>query len=309
MRYRLKKKLVPLEPGEAAIPGEVLVEIMSREEYRKLHHTRYQDHLLIKNLESARYSRADLLKDCIIGTFVVPDKRDLLGSPVIFGYYMDREKLVFVDDSGEVKKILHELQREQILEKTSISHLFFELLEFLVKDEAEFLQSYEESLTEMEDRIMSGEHSRMDVPASILKVRKELARISSYYGQLLNVSQTLTENYNGLLKEEECAFFHLYSGRVERLAEQVRELREYALQLREMHQSRMEARRNHSLSFLTMATAIFSPLTLIAGWYGMNFKNMPELNWAYGYLVCVFVSLFLIAAEIWYFKRSGWFRK
>ncbi len=309
MRYRLKKKLVPMEPGEAAIPGENLVEVMSREEYRKLHHTRYHDNLLIKNLENARYSRADLLKDCIIGTLVIPDKKDLLGGLLIFGYYMDQEKLVFIDDSGEVKNILHEIQREQIMEKTSISHLFFEILEFMVKDEAEFLQSYEENLTEMEDRIMSGQHSRIDFPASILKVRKELARISSYYGQLLNVSQTLTENYNRLLRDEECAFFHLFSGRMERLVEHGRELREYALQLREMYQSRMEARRNHSLSFLTMATAVFSPLTLIAGWYGMNFKNMPELNWTYGYMVCVFVSLLLIAGEIWYFKRSGWFRK
>lgn len=309
VRYKLKKKLIPIEKDEAVAEGEALVEIMSKEEYWKAHHTRYQDHLLIKNLERARYCRADLLKDCIIGTFVIPDEKDLLGKPVVFGYYMDRDRFIFVDDTGEVKKMLHEIEREQIFEKTYVSHLFFEFLDFQVRDEIGFLQKYEERLTEMEDRIMSGRRERADVPAIILRARKEMAKVSSYYGQLLNISQTLTENYNGLLREEDCALFHLFSGRMARLVEHGKELREYALQIREMYQVRIDMKQNRALSFLTMMTAIFAPLTLIAGWYGMNFKNMPELNWDYGYLVCALVSVLLIVAEIWYFNRNGWFKK
>ncbi|MEY8354152.1 CorA family divalent cation transporter [Lachnospiraceae bacterium 54-53] len=309
MRYKLVKRLVPVGPDETVAEGEALVEIMSKEKFWKTYHTRYQDHLLTKNMERARYCRADLLKDCIIGTFVIPVKKDLLGKPVVFGYYMNQEQLIFVDDSGEVAKMLHEIEKEQILEKTCVSHLFFEFLEYQVRDEVDFLQKYEEKLTEMEDRIMSGRRDRTDVPAVILKARKELAKISSYYGQLLNISQTLTENYNGMLTEEERTLFHLFSGRMARLVEHGRELREYALQIREMYQARMDMKQNHALSFLTIVTAIFMPLTLIAGWYGMNFKNMPELDWKYGYLACAMVSLALIIGEIWYFNRNGWFKK
>ena len=309
MRYRIKKRLVPVGADEVVPEGEALVEIMSKEEYWKAYHTEYQDHLLMKNLERAQYCRADLLKDCVIGTLVIPVKKELLGRPVVFGYYMDQSRLIFLDDSGEVGKILKEMERNQIFEKTCVSHILFEFLEYQVKDEIEFLQKYEEKLAAMEDRIMSGKRERSDVPGAILRARKELAKISSYYGQLLNVSQTLTENYNGLLKDEECVLFHLLSGRMARLTEHGKELREYALQIREMYQVHIDMKQNHVLSFLTMVTVIFMPLTLIAGWYGMNFKNMPELNWNYGYQVCVAASVIIILIEIWYFNKNGWLKR
>ena len=309
MRYRIKKRLVPVGADEVVPEGEALVEIMSKEEYWKAYHTKYQDHLLMKNLERAQYCRADLLKDCVIGTLVIPVKKELLGRPMVFGYYMDQSRLIFLDDSGEVGKILKEMERNQIFDKTCVSHILFEFLEYQVKDEIEFLQKYEEKLAAMEDRIMSGKRERSDVPGAILRARKELAKISSYYGQLLNVSQTLTENYNGLLKDEECVLFHLLSGRMARLTEHGKELREYALQIREMYQVHIDMKQNHVLSFLTMVTVIFMPLTLIAGWYGMNFKNMPELNWNYGYQVCVAASVIIILIEIWYFNKNGWLKR
>ncbi len=309
MRYRIKKRLVPVGADEVVPEGEALVEIMSKEEYWKAYHTKYQDHLLMKNLERAQYCRADLLKDCVIGTLVIPVKKELLGRPMVFGYYMDQSRLIFLDDSGEVGKILKEMERNQIFDKTCVSHILFEFLEYQVKDEIEFLQKYEEKLAAMEDRIMSGKRERSDVPGAILRARKELAKISSYYGQLLNVSQTLTENYNGLLKDEECVLFHLFSGRMARLTEHGKELREYALQIREMYQVHIDMKQNHVLSFLTMVTVIFMPLTLIAGWYGMNFKNMPELNWNYGYQVCVAASVIIILIEIWYFNKNVWLKR
>lgn len=309
MRYRIKKRLVPVGADEVVPEGEALVEIMSKDEYWKTYHTEYQDHLLMKNLERAQYCRADLLKDCVIGTLVIPVKKELLGRPVVFGYYMDQSRLIFLDDSGEVGKILKEMERNQIFEKTCVSHILFEFLEYQVKDEIEFLQKYEEKLAAMEDRIMSGKRERSDVPGAILRARKELAKISSYYGQLLNVSQTLTENYNGLLKDDECVLFHLLSGRMARLTEHGKELREYALQIREIYQVHIDMKQNHVLSFLTMVTVIFMPLTLIAGWYGMNFKNMPELNWNYGYQVCLAASVIIILIEIWYFNKNGWLKR
>ena len=55
-----------------------------------------------------------------------------------------------------------------------------------------------------------------------------------------------------------------------------------------------------SLSFLTL----FLPLTLIAGWYGMNFPNMPELHWRYGYAAVIGLSVLTVTLEILYFKKK-----
>ncbi|MDF2887602.1 MAG: corA 2 [Lacrimispora sp.] len=309
MRYKLDKRLIPVKAGESVSEDEVLIEILSREEYLNGHHTRYEDHLLIRNLDRGQYCRTDLLKDCVVGTLVIPVKKNPLKRPLTFGYYMNENRLILIDDTGEAERMLKEIDKTQIFNKTYPAHLLFEILEYQVRDEIEYLQKYEEHLTEMEDRIMGGKREKEDVLGIILRSRKELAKVTSYYGQLMNLSQTLTENYNGLLMDEERALFHLFAGRMARLTDYSKELREYAQQIREMYQVRMEMKQNHALSFLTMVTAVFAPLSLIAGWYGMNFKNMPELNWTYGYPFCIFLSIIFIVVEIWYFTRKGWLKK
>ena len=60
------------------------------------------------------------------------------------------------------------------------------------------------------------------------------------------------------------------------------------------------------MTLLTVVTTIFMPLTLIAGWYGMNFVNMPELHWPYGYPVIIVVSLMIVAGALLYFKKKKW---
>ena len=57
---------------------------------------------------------------------------------------------------------------------------------------------------------------------------------------------------------------------------------------------------------LTVVTTIFMPLTLIAGWYGMNFKYMPELDSVLGYPVVIIASILIAVAGIIFFKLKKW---
>lgn len=79
------------------------------------------------------------------------------------------------------------------------------------------------------------------------------------------------------------------------------------MQLREMHQTQVDIRQNEIMKFLTIVTTIFMPLTLIAGWYGMNFVHMPELSLQYGYVVICGICLLIVLIEIWFFKKKKWF--
>ena len=66
-------------------------------------------------------------------------------------------------------------------------------------------------------------------------------------------------------------------------------------------------RMNQVMKTLTVVAAIFIPLTFIAGIYGMNFENMPELSWKWGYFGVWGIILALTIGMVIYFKRNKWF--
>jgi len=80
--------------------------------------------------------------------------------------------------------------------------------------------------------------------------------------------------------------------------------------LAELHQQHLlllQHRTNNRLKILTILSAVFMPLTLIVGIYGMNFRYMPELGWPYGYPLVLAVMLALAAGLLGYLYRKGWF--
>ncbi|MDE7063374.1 MAG: cobalt transporter, partial [Lachnospiraceae bacterium] len=81
-------------------------------------------------------------------------------------------------------------------------------------------------------------------------------------------------------------------------------LREYAMQVQDVYQSEISIRQNAIMKVLTVVTTIFLPLTLIAGWYGMNFKYMPELAWEYGYPAAIGLSVIVVLVCLWIFRKK-----
>ena len=80
--------------------------------------------------------------------------------------------------------------------------------------------------------------------------------------------------------------------------------------LAELHQQHLlllQDRTNNRLKVLTILSAVFMPLTLIAGIYGMNFRYMPELAWPYGYPLVLAVMLALAVGLLGFLYRKGWF--
>jgi magnesium transporter len=98
----------------------------------------------------------------------------------------------------------------------------------------------------------------------------------------------------------------MFTERVVRLRDIVTGQREYVMQLRDLMQSQLDVRQNRIMTVLTVVTSIFLPLTLIAGWYGMNFRYMPELEWRYSYPVVIVVSILIVVVCLVWFKRKKW---
>lgn len=91
--------------------------------------------------------------------------------------------------------------------------------------------------------------------------------------------------------------------------EEAQTLREYGLQVRELFQAEIDIRQNRIMKILTIVTTIFLPLSLVAGWYGMNFVGMPALTWKYGYPVAIIVSVLIVLICLWIMKKKKFWQE
>ena len=99
-------------------------------------------------------------------------------------------------------------------------------------------------------------------------------------------------------------YIAMFVGRVTRLSASVQLLRDSLTQLREAYQAALDYSLNRVIRTLTVLATIYMPPTLIAGWYGMNFRHMPELDWRFGYPLVIGLSVVFVLASFWYFKRK-----
>ena len=120
----------------------------------------------------------------------------------------------------------------------------------------------------------------------------------------MDISSALEENENGIYTEGQLSFFHVLTVRAERLISGVRALNESLTQLREMLDAQLNYALNNIMKVFTVITTVFLPLTLIVGWYGMNFRHMPELEWEYAYPLLAGFCVVLVAGVLYYFKKK-----
>ena len=159
-------------------------------------------------------------------------------------------------------------------------------------------------MNRMEESILRGKVE--SYPPELNDIRGDLLDLRMHYEQLIDLGQELEENENDFFQEENLRYFRLFTQRVMRLQDRVTSLREYVAQLRDLIQARLDVKQNKIMTVLTVITSIFLPLTLIAGWYGMNFKYMPELNQVYAYPMVLLVSILIAVLLLYYFKRKKW---
>lgn len=138
----------------------------------------------------------------------------------------------------------------------------------------------------------------------IIQHRKRIIFLKRYIEPLDEILEDLSENDIGLLPKEQLGLFKKLSAKASKNMRNLNNLRDYVTQVREAWQAQVDIGLNDIMRVFTVITAIFLPLTLIAGWYGMNFKNMPELSWKLGYPFAFFLSLVVVIFSLWYFKKN-----
>jgi len=101
--------------------------------------------------------------------------------------------------------------------------------------------------------------------------------------------------------------FQEMAQNVEQIFDSCEILRHQCDAVTEAHMASTGNRMNQIMKTLTIVSTIFAPLTFIAGIYGMNFDNMPELHWRYGYIASLVLMGAIASMQAIYLWRRGWF--
>ena len=183
--------------------------------------------------------------------------------------------------------------------------LLYRFFAGLFKGDMAYLEKLEARINEGELIILEG-NARENAPRRISDWRRELLRLKRYYEQLDAIFDEMCDNDNGLIQADILTRMEVLGRRTDRYLQKVCALQELVAQLREAYQSQLAIQQNDLMRVFTIVTVLFLPLTLITGWFGMNFVNMPELQSEWGYPVIIAASILLVAGLLWFFKHKKW---
>lgn len=253
------------------------------------------------SLADVGFCRIETQQECLSGSLCIPKLLDVLGSSYKILFFINWSHIVIIDDDDFARRMIMRIRQRKNRQGETREHFIYNFITEFISRDLEKLGQYERLIMDMEEDVMSGKIEGFQ--SKIMPIRKELLTLREYYDELMDMGKELEENENGFFAKKQLKYFGTVTDRAERLMRKTAHLLEYANQVKDAYQSQVDTEQNKNMEFLTVVSTIFFPLTLITGWFGMNFRNMPELD--HGYPGVIVLSLFVIVACILFFKKKG----
>ena len=304
MFYTIHESLTPCAQGEALSGAAPFVAVLTGDEWRELRGQLGFDIDIEMDWDAPLETKAVVNRDALTGTFSLPDRQQISGPRHRFSFALDEHGVAFIDNGDYIARKVEAISRTKKWRLPSLERFLYDLLETVIAQDLSLLENTEKRINAIEEAILREEVETY--PQELNDIRGDLLDLRVHYEQLIDLGQELEENENGFFQEENLRYFRMFTERVMRLQDMVTGQREYVVQLRDLIQAQMDVKQNRIMTLLTVITSIFLPLTLIAGWYGMNFRYMPELNWKLGYPAVILLSVAIVVASIRWFKRKKW---
>ena len=174
MDYLLNSSMEMLDEYYQPKDTDVVISLVSTEECEQRYHSLPYYHILARNMQNhnIRYCKAEMFKDCILGTLLIPDKRSIEETVLSISFYMNKNLLVLVDDSKHIQAILTILEEGELLNCKTIAEFLCQLIGTLTLEDALFLQELEQHMSDLEEKIIK--HTISDSSAQLMHIRKRL---------------------------------------------------------------------------------------------------------------------------------------
>ncbi|MDO5519617.1 MAG: CorA family divalent cation transporter [bacterium] len=247
-----------------------------------------------------------LAEEYVFGIFQLVDVKHIMESSGRIAIFAT-EDYFFVVSADENNRFISSVLQTALarckVEDLAVEKVLYLFFDNLLMEDNVALEDIEFEFDLLEDRIVAKKIDE-DFYKILIEKKRELFVLHNYYEQFIEFADMLEENELGLFKDKEEKYLKIMDTKFNRLKQNTLLLRENLVQLREAYQAFLDYSLNSVMKLLTVVTTIFLPLTLIVGWYGMNFSSMPELTWRYGYIYVILLTIIVIVLCIWGFKRK-----
>ncbi|MBQ4915165.1 magnesium/cobalt transporter CorA [Maribacter sp. MMG018] len=219
---------------------------------------------------------------------------------------MENTLLVF----QEVKEDVFDGVRNRVISPMSrirargADYLFFALLDGIIDHYFLVLEQINNRIETLEDEVYL--NPKPVVAQNIQLLKKEVMKVRRWIYPVKELINRLIDSESPLIKKDTKLFLRDALDHSLEINESLQIYREMSMSLMEMYMSNMSNKMNEVMKVLTIMASIFIPLTFIAGVYGMNFENMPELHYKYGYISVWAVMVVISIGLLIYFKKKDW---
>jgi magnesium transporter len=183
-------------------------------------------------------------------------------------------------------------------------YLFHLVIDNIVDAYSPVLDRLDVAVDELEDEVFRSPSQQ--TMARILQIKKDIMtirRIAVYQREMLS---RLSRGEFALITAEEMVFYRNVYDHLVRMSDVADSYRDIVSGLLDAYLSVTSNRLNQIMKVLTIISTIFLPLSFITGFFGMNFKFIPLLEWEYGVGVAAGIMVAVGAGMLWLFRRNKW---
>lgn len=253
-------------------------------------------------------STVEIYDDYSVAVINIANAENVYKNRDCLALFIKKNLLIAVDisdsDCSVRDSFLDSLNRYSCINITP-EKLLFAFIDNLIKKDIGAIKERAFEITKLEELVLKNKATEK-FNFLLLNMKKELLILRSSYEQLIDMGDILEDNDNEIFDDKDLRYISNFKDKIKRLKDDIDMLRSSVDHLQDAYSSYLDLKTNHIMGIFTAVTAIFFPLTLIVGWYGMNFKNMPELTWKYGYVFVIIISILVVTVLTIIMKRRKW---
>jgi magnesium transporter len=190
------------------------------------------------------------------------------------------------------------------IRKLGADYLAYAIIDLIVDNYFVALEAFSDKVEFLEDEVVIRPNPQ--TLREVHRFKNDMIMLRKSLWPLREVIAQLERRESALISDQLSIYLKDVYDHTIIAIEEVETYRDILSGMLDIYLSSMSNRLNEVMKMLTIIATIFMPLSFIASLYGMNFKNMPELQWQYGYYVAVAFMGLIAGSMLWYFRRKHW---